>query len=750
MKATVRMDSHSLKVIENAHGNNVETHFIRSISSTAIYGEGGTKFVGLVCKHPVYLPTSPRLLLSHFAYALALLAFPLLYGPFSYSTAIRCANLTLHFLSFLSVVYFWGRGCFKLLLFRLTTIFVKSLGIRTCTLFKCGDGTADDMARSIQDVFQVLIKAGNPFAAPDGQELIRPPETLANEEIRRHFLASAGVVGAGQFGEVHLAKLSLKYGTPKHQPEEGHIMVAVKMLKLSAPAEDRTEFIRECEAMLHISHPNLLTMHGVSVRRRPWLCIVELVAYGDMLSIVKASKTKDIELSYPEQLRIVAQAAEGMAHMARSGYVHMDLAARNLLLGKGLVCKVADFGLTRTVNPQTKMFVQTEQMKVPMKWMSPESMDSRLWSEKSDVWSFAVTMWEIFTYGEVPFGQFINKDVQLKVRGGLRLKQPDDCPDEMYALMIQCWDQNYITRPPFQKVSDALHRMLDVLEPVRQQMPERDVGALLAGAAETPPAFYGKSVPKGVPLPNYNVAPSTIVVNPAFLSPEKAEMNSKKKKKKKKKKEDSASSEPKEEPTADGLTESDIGCKVRVVGIEDLGVLRFVGPHHEAGSERYGIEFATPVGKNNGTVKGHVYFTCEKLHGQLCMPKKVSRATGPLAGQLCKSRAAPKKKSKKPKMPAVDSGPGAGVTAAAATAGPADTGSSSRGALSFHAGTTARTSPATPAPNSFASADGDWEGAGAALASASGSSSAGGETEADLMDRMMSEMGMPVGDSADA
>eukprot|EP00729_Bicosta_minor_P002104 gene2104-6210_t len=677
VKATVRMDSHSLKVIENAHGNNVETHFIRSISSTAIYGEGGTKFVGLVCKHP-------------------------------------------------------------------------SLGIRTCTLFKCGDGTADDMARSIQDVFQVLIKAGNPFAAPDGQELIRPPETLANEEIRRHFLASAGVVGAGQFGEVHLAKLSLKYGTPKHQPEEGHIMVAVKMLKLSAPAEDRTEFIRECEAMLHISHPNLLTMHGVSVRRRPWLCIVELVAYGDMLSIVKASKTKDIELSYPEQLRIVAQAAEGMAHMARSGYVHMDLAARNLLLGKGLVCKVADFGLTRTVNPQTKMFVQTEQMKVPMKWMSPESMDSRLWSEKSDVWSFAVTMWEIFTYGEVPFGQFINKDVQLKVRGGLRLKQPDDCPDEMYALMIQCWDQNYITRPPFQKVSDALHRMLDVLEPVRQQMPERDVGALLAGAAETPPAFYGKSVPKGVPLPNYNVAPSTIVVNPAFLSPEKAEMNSKKKKKKKKKKEDSASSEPKEEPTADGLTESDIGCKVRVVGIEDLGVLRFVGPHHEAGSERYGIEFATPVGKNNGTVKGHVYFTCEKLHGQLCMPKKVSRATGPLAGQLCKSRAAPKKKSKKPKMPAVDSGPGAGVTAAAATAGPADTGSSSRGALSFHAGTTARTSPATPAPNSFASAGGDWEGAGAALASASGSSSAGGETEADLMDRMMSEMGMPVGDSADA
>ena len=609
----------------------------------------------------------------------------------------------------------------------------QTLGIRTCTLFKCGDGTADDMTRSIQDVFQELIKAGNPFAAPDGQDLIRPPETLANEEIRRHFLTSAGVVGAGQFGEVHLAKLNLKYGTPRHKSEEGHIMVAVKMLKLSAPAEDRTEFVRECEAMLLLNHPNLLTMHGVSVRRRPWLCIVELIAYGDMLSIVKASKTKDIELSYPEQIRIFAQAAEGMAHMARSGYVHMDLAARNLLLGKGLVCKVADFGLTRSVDPQSKMFVQTELMKVPMKWMSPESMDDRLWSEKSDVWSFGVAMWEILTYGEVPFGQFVNKDVQGKVRAGLRLEQPEECPDEMYALMMRCWEKNYDARLTFQTLSDTLHRMLEKLEHVRQQMPERDVGALLAGVPEKKPVFYGKSVPKGVPVPNYGAAPtSTIVVNPAFRSPQKAENMSKTKKagKKKKKKESTTTPDANTAASADGLTESDVGCHVRVAGVGEDGVLRFVGPHHESGSERYGIEFQNPVGKNNGTVKGHVYFVCKKNHGQLCVPKKVSRANGPLAGRPCVGRGARAIVKKNPKPAMATPGDGGGTV--------------DNRRLSLVAGST---TPALPAATTHGGGGDEWTGASTALAAAS---SGNVEENDDMMDRMMAEMGMPVGDSADA
>eukprot|EP00729_Bicosta_minor_P004814 gene4814-12768_t len=223
----IHMTAHNIKVVEAAHGNVLETHFMRSISSTAVYGEKKTVYIGIVSKHAV-------------------------------------------------------------------------LGLKACTIFETGMATASDICESVSDAFKELMAEPNPFAAPDGQELIRPPQSLAGEEIRRHFLTSTGVVGAGQFGEVHLAELNKGYITPTHKAEDGTMMVAVKMLKLSAPASDRTEFVRECEAMLELKHSNLIALHGVSVRRRPWLCIIELMAYGDILSIVKACQFKGIELNLPK------------------------------------------------------------------------------------------------------------------------------------------------------------------------------------------------------------------------------------------------------------------------------------------------------------------------------------------------------------------------------------------------------------------------------------------------------------------
>ena len=132
----------------------------------------------------------------------------------------------------------------------------------------------------------------------------------AKAEIRRHFLYSTGVVGSGQFGEVHLAHLDARgVGGPKGEREA----VAVKMLKMSAPAENRDEFVRECEAMLQLKHPNLCELKGVSVRRRPWLCIIEVMKYGDIHSLVKKCKAKSFELNLAEQLHIAIQTCRGMA-----------------------------------------------------------------------------------------------------------------------------------------------------------------------------------------------------------------------------------------------------------------------------------------------------------------------------------------------------------------------------------------------------------------------------------------------------
>ena len=144
------------------------------------------------------------------------------------------------------------------------------------------------------------------------------------------------------------------------------------MLKMSAPAENRDEFVRECEAMLVLKHPCLCALHGVSVRRRPWLCIIEVMKYGDMHSTVKSCKQKNYELNLAEQVNVAVQVAKGMGHMGSNGWVHMDLAARNVLITEDFVCKVADFGLSRRV-ASNGQYQQTASMKLPMKSTGPSN-----------------------------------------------------------------------------------------------------------------------------------------------------------------------------------------------------------------------------------------------------------------------------------------------------------------------------------------------------------------------------------------
>jgi hypothetical protein len=144
---------------------------------------------------------------------------------------------------------------------------------------------------------------------------VDPPRTLAGHEIRRQFLTSTGVVGSGQFGEVHLAMLD---EAGRGGKAGDNTVSAVKLLKMTAKTEDRDEFVRECEAMLVLKNgPNLCQIHGVSVRRRPWLCIIEFLKYGDVQALMLACKEKKYNVRMVEMLYMSKQIAQGMAHMAK-------------------------------------------------------------------------------------------------------------------------------------------------------------------------------------------------------------------------------------------------------------------------------------------------------------------------------------------------------------------------------------------------------------------------------------------------
>jgi serine/threonine protein kinase len=354
-----------------------------------------------------------------------------------------------------------------------------ALDSRQCFIFGCDSQVAMELSVSVARAFKIHKDLPNPFKAPSKQSMIKPPKSLAKAEIRRRYLTSTGVVGAGQFGEVHLAELDTSktdagpMASLSGPGGRASLTVAVKLLKLSAPQDSRDEFVRECEAMLELVHPNLCAIHGVSVRRRPWLCIIELMKYGDLQITMKQCKKKKFDPNIAEYLFIAEQTARGMSKIGDSGWVHMDLAARNVLVTTNLVCKVADFGLTRRVD-RNGNFEQTARMKLPMKWMALESMDKRLFSEKSDVWSYGVTMWEMFTAGAVPYGGVKNNEIQAKLRAGTRLARPLNCPGDVWKILVSTWLSDPESRPRFIEIANHLEKLLAAAKATG--LPVRDIG----------------------------------------------------------------------------------------------------------------------------------------------------------------------------------------------------------------------------------------------------------------------------------
>ncbi|CAI8041698.1 Vascular endothelial growth factor receptor 3 [Geodia barretti] len=156
-------------------------------------------------------------------------------------------------------------------------------------------------------------------------------------------------------------------------------------------------------------------------------------------------------LVYMEDVHNFAlQIACGLQHLASMEIVHCDLAARNVLIAEGFVLKIADFGLARDISGR-EMYKKNPRGKIPVKWTAPEALENRIFTTKSDVWSFGVVLWELFTYGHSPYpdlhlGQSYDAIVTY-LKEGNRMAQPDSCSDEFYELMLKCWFLDPDERP---------------------------------------------------------------------------------------------------------------------------------------------------------------------------------------------------------------------------------------------------------------------------------------------------------------
>ncbi|XP_071965707.1 fibroblast growth factor receptor 1-A-like [Antedon mediterranea] len=267
-------------------------------------------------------------------------------------------------------------------------------------------------------------------------------------------------IGNGRFGMV--------YSCPLKQ-ENGLHIVAIKTPLDTASAAEKMDFKKEIQLMAQIGkHINIIELIGCRTAKDPMYIITPLMQYGCLLELLRKSATMQqkgvftdeiYDLRLKDLFSISRQIAKGMEYISSLRIVHGDLAARNVLIGKGLLVKIGDFGLGQ--DTYEKGYLRLKDGEVPVKWYSLETLLEHYMTPMSDVWSFGILLYEIFTFGKSPYPGIIIGTLPQLLQRGYRMHRPEHCPSTAYKIMTSCWHELPKKRPTFKML---YHQFDTVLE----------------------------------------------------------------------------------------------------------------------------------------------------------------------------------------------------------------------------------------------------------------------------------------------
>ncbi|XP_068697768.1 ephrin type-A receptor 4-like [Montipora foliosa] len=302
-----------------------------------------------------------------------------------------------------------------------------------------------------------VILETNANGALDGGQYMEMSDIHSCFELERNEIKFVKVLGGGNFGKVQKA---IVRGTT----------VAVKSLKDNATIKDKQDMLTELQVMKCLKpHPHVLQLIGCCSHSDPLLIALEYMPYGDLLGYLRKSrghcdiynsgeKKPTSRLTAMDLLSFAWMIADGMSYLADMRVVHRDLAARNILVGENRVCKISDFGLARDVNAD--IYVRSSKARLPAKWMPPESLFLGESSTMSDVWSYGIVLWEVFTIGDSPYPRVKSEEVASLLERGYRMPRPIHISEELYSIMSECWSENSKDRPTFSWICTALRRLM--------------------------------------------------------------------------------------------------------------------------------------------------------------------------------------------------------------------------------------------------------------------------------------------------
>ncbi|CAH8640557.1 unnamed protein product [Schistosoma rodhaini] len=314
--------------------------------------------------------------------------------------------------------------------------------------------------------------------------------------IFRKEIALGDRIGRGEFGEVLKATYRGR-------------QVAVKIYKKTA---SKLAITYEASLMTKLNHPNLVSFIGLVYEPDDAVYLItEYLSNGSLLTYLH-SRTRD-EITELTKLKFSIDVCRGLVYLEERDFIHRDIAARNVLLSgqkPNLIAKVADFGMARDLhdlsivpgatsnqtsrsnnttptlvilnsplsdtiekypkpdhetdrqsfeaannsnnNTSLNPMVLHDNAAIPLKWTAPEAVRDRLFTTKSDVWSFGILLWEIYSYGRIPYPRMMANQVLRHIESGYRMKSPEDCPSTVYALMLRMWQSEPSNRPSFVEI----------------------------------------------------------------------------------------------------------------------------------------------------------------------------------------------------------------------------------------------------------------------------------------------------------
>ncbi|XP_038044978.1 vascular endothelial growth factor receptor 1-like [Patiria miniata] len=398
-------------------------------------------------------------------------------------------------------------GSIALIIFLILLILMIVMAKRNCRLARKAKRNSEGMELGLVNPRSPRVPM-SPFRMSFKEEFGDQLPFDSKWEFPRDRLKLGSVIGQGAFGMV------LKGVAAGINKNEKYVPVAVKTVKSDASYVDRKALFGELKMLIQVGHHlNVVNFLGACTQDSPPLVIVEFCPYGNLSDYLKSKRdtfqpTKspavkseqeentENELNYAdlclreacvseppaaeyelidkEAKRMAEkclsvedlvcfcfQVARGMEFLASRKCIHRDMAARNVLLGGNNVVKICDFGLSRSFYHDTD-YIGSGKGLLPIKWMAPEAIFDKIFTTYSDIWSFGVFTWEVFSLGGSPYpGIQVDEKFYDKMKSGYRMSCPEHAPREVYQLMLECWSDEPKDRPMFSELAEQFGEQLE-------------------------------------------------------------------------------------------------------------------------------------------------------------------------------------------------------------------------------------------------------------------------------------------------